>query len=205
MTAQDTNFATTLRSSNMPLVANRYLRKAADPVVVRERGHDPVDDGDLTGALRPSLMKAEEDEKSKEDQQKDHSTDGNAVDALLDDEDDEDQEVISKVKRKAGRRKFTDAEAIAWVEEQIHEIHLQEEEAAIQAEYAELQQHMAKLELSHQEALEEPDQEERQLQMMMSDVAKEHDKDMQTHTKLEKLPKRDKSRRKSGRKSNRED
>ena len=192
----------------MSLVANRYLRKASDPVVVRERGHDPADDGDPVVALRPSEMKAEEDrdnsssdEKSEEDQRKDHSTETNAMGALLDDEDDEDQEVISKVKRKAGRRKFTDTEAIAWVEEQIHEIRMQEEEAAIQAEYVELQRHMAKLEVSHQEALEEPDQEERQLQMMMSDVAKEQDKEMQTHIKREKLPKRDKSRRKSERRN----
>ena len=114
------------------------------------------------------------------------------MEALLNGDDDKDAEAVESVKKKVGRRKFTDAEAIAWVEEQIRCMRLQEEEDAIAAEYAELKKQMVDLEIAHKEALEEPDQEERQIQMMMSTVEKEHDAEMHTHKnkddqKLEKI------------------
>ena len=75
---------------------------------------------------------------------------------------------------------------------------LKEEEDAIAAEYAELQQQMANLETA-QRGHEEPDEEERQIQMMMSTVEKEHDAEMLTHKNKDnqKLEKIKKSRRKS--------
>lgn len=143
----------------MPLVAKRYL--------VRKKNIDEVSSEEK---IRASI----------------EEKDTIALSALLDEKDDEDKQTVEKVKKKSGRRKFTDAEAIAWVEDQIHEIRLQEEEDAIQAEYAELQKHMQQLEAQHKEALADPDQEERQIQMMMSTVAKEHDTDLSTHGVLNK-------------------
>ena len=136
---------------------------------------------------------------------KDHTTAIDAMEALLNGDDDKDAEAVESVKKKVGRRKFTDAEAIAWVEEQIRCMRLQEEEDAIAAEYAELKKQMVDLEIAHKEALEEPDQEERQIQMMMSTVEKEHDAEMHTHKNKDdqKLEKIKRSRRKSEKRKHR--
>lgn len=172
----------------MPLVAKRYLRRPSDPVQVESK-EEEEDRGDNVA-----------NESAHIEESVDHAATIDTTEALLeDDDDDEDAEAVQMAQKKAGRRKFTDAEAIAWVEEQLHDMRLQEEEEAIQAEYAELQRHMAELEISHQEALKEPDQEERQIQMMMSTVDKEQDAEMQTHKdkSRQKLEKVKKSKRKS--------
>ena len=173
-------------------MAKRYLR----PVVTKEESEDK-------GEEAPPIEEDGGDNGSGDqqgnDESNDHTNTIETMEASLDDNNDEDTEAVKNVQKKVSRRKFTDAEAIEWVEEQIHHMRLKEEEDAIAAEYAELQQQMANLETAHEEALKEPDQEERQIQMMMSTVEKEHDAEMLTHKNKDnqKLEKVKKSRRKS--------
>ena len=109
---------------------------------------------------------------------------------------DPEEDLVSILQAKTKiKKKISVDDAVAWVESQLHDVRLMEEEEIITSEYENLKRQMERLEEEHMKALAEaendPDQEERQVTDMMSDAQRTRDTIMKQHfkgtNKIEKL------------------
>ena len=139
-------------------------------------------------------------EESESDTEKDRQANENH---LHDEGADPDEELVLALQTKSLKKKITVDDAVAWVESQLHDAHLLEEEETIASEYEILKKQMEEMEQEHMKVLEEaandPDQEERQVTEMMSDAQRTRDTIMKQHfkgtNKIDKLRQEKKHRR----------
>jgi hypothetical protein len=121
-------------------------------------------------------------EETESDTEKDRQADENHEEVA-----DPDEELVLALQTKSLKKKITVDDAVAWVESQLHDVHLLEEEETIASEYEILKKQMEEMEQEHMKVLEEaandPDQEERQVTEMMSDAQRTRDTIMKQHYK----------------------
>ena len=121
-------------------------------------------------------------EETESDTEKDRQADENHEEVA-----DPDEELVLALQTKSLKKKITVDDAVAWVESQLYDVHLLEEEETISSEYEILKKQMEEMEQEHMKVLEEaandPDQEERQVTEMMSDAQRTRDTIMKQHFK----------------------
>ena len=111
------------------------------------------------------------------------------------DESDSCDDATDEAFRKATiKKKITVDDAVEWVQSQLYEFHLANEEKEIHSEYEELRRHVEELTEKHQKLLEEEDdydkdsdKEEYDVQHFMDDSQRTMDMQMKQHAEMNKI------------------